>query len=72
MMVAVLVIGYVLVLRYLDQKNRAKDRLKMGATANTGPVDYAALTKSLAEMSDRLTSAETQYRELARRLGVSQ
>ena len=31
MLVAILVIGYVLVSRYLDQKNRERDRIKAGA-----------------------------------------
>jgi hypothetical protein len=71
MLVAILVIGYVLVLRYLDQKNREKDRLKAGLTAASGPADYAAIKKALAQTSERLAVVEGQYRELAQRLGVS-
>jgi hypothetical protein len=71
MMVAILVLGYVLVLRYLDQKNRKKDRLKLGNLAP--PVaDYEGLKKALAEMSHRLADVESQYREVARRVGVTQ
>jgi hypothetical protein len=72
MMVAILVIGYVLVLRYLDQKNRERDRLKAGAGADLAPMDYAALKQSLADMSERLAGVEKQYRELAHRMEVSQ
>ena len=46
MMVAVLVICYVLILRYLDQKNRERDRLKAGIV-ESGPADYAAIKKAL-------------------------
>jgi hypothetical protein len=72
MMVAVLVIGYVLVLRYFDQKNRERDRIKLGDQAPSGPPDYAALQQALARMSDQLTQLEAQYGELARRLEVTQ
>ncbi len=72
MMVAILVIGFVLVLRYLDQKNREKDRLKQGGAPPPGPADYATIDKMLAELSERIGNAEAQYRELAQRLGVSQ
>jgi hypothetical protein len=72
MLVAILVICYVLVLRYLDQKNREKDRLKAGNAAPTGTADYATIKKALAETSQRLTVVEGQYRELAQRLGVAQ
>ena len=71
MLVAILVICYVLVLRYLDQKNREKDRLKAGNAAPTGPADYATIKKALAETSQRLTVVEGQYRELAKRLEVA-
>ena len=71
MMVAILVIGYVLVLRYLDQKSRQKERLKLGGV-QVGPVDYESLKKSLGELSDRLAGVEAQYRELARRMGGAQ
>lgn len=72
MLVAVLVICYVLVLRYLDQKNREKDRLKAGNAAPSGPADYATIKKALVETSERLAVVEGQYRELARRWGVAQ
>lgn len=71
MLVAVLVICYVLVLRYLDQKNREKDRLKAGNAVPSGPADYATIKRALAEASDRLAAVERQYRDLARRLGVA-
>jgi len=70
MMVAILVIGYVLILRWLDQKNREKDRLKAGAAMPPGPADYATIQKALAQVSDRLIQVETEYRTLAQRLGV--
>jgi hypothetical protein len=70
MLVAVLVICYVLVLRYLDQKNRERDRLKAGLDV-AKPADYAAIQKSLATVSERLAQVESQYRELARRVGVA-
>lgn len=71
MIVAILVIGYVLVLRYLDQQNKKRDRIKMGIEGPAAPVDYATLRQSLLEISERLTSVEMQYRELAQRLGVT-
>ena len=71
MLVAVLVICYVLVLRYLDQKNRKKDRLRAGNAAPSGPADYATIKKALAEVSDRLAAVERQYRDLGRRLAVA-
>ena len=70
MMVAILVIGYVLILRWLDQKNREKDRLKAGAAMPPGPADYATIQKALAQVSDRLIQVETEYRALAQRPGV--
>ena len=72
MLVAVLVIGYVLVLRYLDQKNREKDRLKAGTAVASGPADYATIKKALSETSDRLAVVERQYQQLAQRLGATQ
>ena len=69
MIVAILVIGYVLILRWLDQKNREKDRLKAGAVPS-GPADYATIKKALAQVSDRLTQVETEYRALAQAMGV--
>ena len=66
MMVAVLVICYVLILRYLDQKNRERDRLKAGL-AESGPADYATIKKALRELSQRLTSLENEYHELCAR-----
>jgi hypothetical protein len=72
MLVAILVICYVLVLRYLDQKNREKDRIKSGVAIHSGPADYGTIKKALAETSERLAVVEGQYRELARRLGVTQ
>jgi hypothetical protein len=71
MLVAILVIGYVLVLRYLDQKNREKDRLKAGLSVPSGPADYATVKKALAETSERIAVVEGQYRELVQRLGVT-
>lgn len=69
MMVAILVICYVLILRYLDQKNRELDRIKAGIAVATGPADYNTLKKTLAEMSLRLTSLESECRELVARTG---
>ncbi len=69
MLVAILVICFVLVLRYFDQKNRDKDRLRLGA-APPGPADYATIDRMLTEFSDRVGSMEAQYRELAQRMGV--
>ena len=68
MMVAILVICYVLILRYLDQKNRERDRVKAGLV-ESGPADYAAIKKALRELSQRLTSLENEYHELAQRAG---
>jgi hypothetical protein len=68
MIIACLVIGFVLVLRYLDQRNRAKDRQKLGL-AVAAPADYASLRSSLTSLSERLTALENTYRELDRRLG---
>lgn len=68
MIVAILVIGYVLFLRYLDQKNRARDRLKAGI-AESGPADYATIAKALRELSNRLTSVEQRFHELAQPAG---
>lgn len=70
MLVAILVICYVLVLRYLDQKNREKDRQKAGVVVQ-GPADYAAIKKALAETSDRLATIERQYQALALRVGAA-
>ncbi len=69
MMVAILVICYVLVLRYLDQKNRERDRIKAGMAVVTGPADYNTLKNTLAEMSQRLTSLEMECQELVERAG---
>ena len=69
MLVAILVICFVLVLRYLDQKNREKDRLRLGV-APPGPVDYATIDRMLTELSDRIGGVETQYRELTQRMGA--
>ena len=69
MIVAILVIGYVLILRWLDHKNREKDRLKAGAMP-PGPADYATIKQALAQVSDRLTQVEVEYRALAQGLGV--
>ncbi len=68
MLVAILVICFVLVLRYLDQKNRAKDRLRSGA-APPGPADYATIDRMLTDLSERVGSVEAQFRELAQRMG---
>jgi len=68
MMVAILVICFVLILRYLDQKNRERDRRKAGIVV-AGPADYATLQKALAELSHRLTSLESEYHELAQHMG---
>ena len=68
MLVAILVIGYVLVPRYLDQKNRERDRIKAGAII-VGPADYDTLKRSLDEMSVRLTGLEKQCSELLVRSG---
>ncbi len=72
MMVAILVICYVLVLRYLDQKNRERDRVKAGITPVAGPADYATLKRQLADMSQHLTSLENECRQLAARAGGAQ
>ena len=69
MLVAILVICFVLVLRYFDQKNREKDRRKQGAPA-PGPADYATIERMLSHLSERVGSVEAQYRELAQRMGV--
>ena len=67
MMVAILVIGYVLFLRYLDKKNREKDQQKLAGVS--GLADYASLKKDLASLSERLAAIENTYRELDERLG---
>jgi hypothetical protein len=72
MMVAILVICYVLVLRYLDQKNRERDKLKSGAAVAAGPADYSTIARSLSDLSSRITAVESQYEELAQRVGVNQ
>ncbi|HVM74489.1 MAG TPA: hypothetical protein VMT75_02530 [Candidatus Saccharimonadales bacterium] len=69
MLVAILVICYVLVLRYFDQKNRERDRIKAGLAVALGPADYETLKKTLMEISARLTALETECRELAARSG---
>ena len=71
MIVAILVIGYVLVLRYLDRKNRERDHLRAG-TVDSGPPDFAALQLTLAHMNQQLTALEVQCHELARRMEVTQ
>jgi len=63
------VICFVLVLRYLDQKNREKDRLKQGALP-AGPADYATIDRMMTELSERVAGVEAQYRELSQRMGV--
>jgi len=68
MIVSILVIGYVLILRYLDQKNRERDR-RMAGMMVVGPADYATLKKTLEEMSTRLTTLERECRELVLRSG---
>jgi hypothetical protein len=70
MLVAILVICFVLVLRYLDQKNRVKDRLKQGGAPPPGPADFETINNLMTELSERIGSMEAQYRELAQRLGV--
>lgn len=71
MIVAILVIGYVLVLRYFDKKNRERDRQKLGEAGLVQP-DYASIKRSLAQMAGQLTELEARYRDLAQRLEVSQ
>lgn len=69
MMIAILVIGYVLLLRYFDQKNRERDRQAQGIALSAGPADYASLQKDLARLSEHLASIESSYQELGQRLG---
>jgi hypothetical protein len=69
MMIAILVIGYVLLLRHFDQKNREKDRQSRGIIAFAGPADYASPKKDLATVSERLAAIENSYQELGRRFG---
>lgn len=69
MMIAILVIGYVLLLRYFDQKNREKDRQAQGIVISAGPADYASLQKDLAALSGHLAALEKSYQELGQRLG---
>lgn len=71
MIVAILVIGYVFVLRYFDKKNREKDRMKLGGAGLSQPPDYAALKRSLEQMANQLTQLEAKYQELAQRREVS-
>ena len=68
MLVSILVIGWVLIIRYLDLKNRERDRIKAGL-AVAGPADYATLKKTLEEMSARLAALEKECRELVLRSG---
>ncbi len=68
MLVAILVIGYMLLLRYWDRKNRERDQQKLGLVP-AGPADYASLKKDLAGLSARLGAIENSYRELGQRLG---
>ncbi len=68
MLVAILVIAYVLLLRYWDRKNRERDQQKLGLV-RAGPADYASLKKDLADLSGRLAAIENSYRELGQRLG---
>jgi len=70
MLVAILVICFVLVLRYLDQKNHERDRLKQGGALPPGPADYATIDRMLTELSERVGGIEAHYRELAQRMGV--
>lgn len=72
MLIAVLVIGYVLVLRYLDQKNREKDRQKQGLGVTSGPPDYASIKGAVAELAERLSSLERECERLGARLGGTQ
>lgn len=72
MIVAILVIGYVLVLRYFDKKNRERDRQKLSDAGLLQPPDYATLKRSLEQMANQLTQLEAKYQELARRMEVSQ
>ncbi len=69
MVIAILVIGYVLVLRYLDKKNREKDARAHGTGSPFGPPDYASLKQQVLELSDKLAAIETSYRALSQRLG---
>lgn len=72
MIVAILVIGYVLVLRHFDKKNRERDRQKLAEAGLLQPPDYASLKRSLEQMATQLTQLEVKYQELARRMEVSQ
>ncbi len=69
MIVAILVIGYVLVLRYFDKKNRERDRERMGLNSASGPADYTALQKQVAMLAEKLESIESSYQILQQRLG---
>ncbi len=69
MMIAILVIGYVLFLRYLDKKNRERDRQRMGIGVSSAPPDYASLKRDLEAFSERLTNIEKSYQALGRHLG---
>ncbi len=72
MVVAALVIAYILVLRYLYQRELRKERQKAGVVESAGPADYATIKKTVGEISERLALVEREYHELAQRLGGPQ
>ena len=68
MIVGVLIIAWVVVLRVLYQKKLAEDRQKAGLVT-PGPANFDSLKRALGEVSERLATAESDYQQLARRIG---
>jgi hypothetical protein len=68
MIVGILIIVWVVVLRVLYEKKLAEDREKAGLVTPV-PANFETLKKSLVEISQRLTAAEADYQQLARRIG---
>lgn len=59
---------WALVLRTLYHKKLMEDREKAGLIT-PGPANFDSLKTSLVEISQRLAAAESDYQQLARRMG---
>lgn len=68
MIVGILIIVWVLVLRSLDKKREVEDRQKAGLVS-PGPANFDTLKRTLGEISERLANVESDYQQLALRIG---
>jgi hypothetical protein len=68
MIVGVLIIVWVVVLRIMYQKKLQEERQKAGLVT-PGPASFETLKEKLGEISEQLTTLESDYQQLARRAG---